>query len=226
MTTHAALLECLTDLRAAVGGSEFRSRGLSLLAGQIITEAIEALAASASPPPADLPAPSPDPVLATALDRCVVLERMNAGLARRLYDAHQALALTVRCIRAHQEWCGYKKDSPGSSIINEALGAAGRVLAPPSAAASSETPAQAPDCAGCGGVYRFDTTIPSPLWNSVIRSAGLPEYLCAACIIRAFAKAGEGFTATLWGDEFDGTAISVMVAGRAGGKGIRHVEKP
>lgn len=51
-------------------------------------------------------------------------------------------------------------------------------------------------CGGCGGPHRFDTSVPSVLWNRVIRSQGLSEYLCAACIVREFAKAGVSFTAT------------------------------
>lgn len=69
-------------------------------------------------------------------------------------------------------------------------------------------------CAGCGGPYRFDTTLPSVIWNHVIRAHGLPEYLCTTCIVREFAKAGESFTATLWGDEFNGVPIEVLVNGQ------------
>lgn len=58
-------------------------------------------------------------------------------------------------------------------------------------------------CQGCGGVYRFDTTISSAVWNVVIRAAGLPEYLCLACIVAAFVKADQSFCATLYGAPFD-----------------------
>lgn len=64
-------------------------------------------------------------------------------------------------------------------------------------------------CGGCGGLYRFDTSVPSPLWNAVIRANGGSEYLCTACIVRAFAKAKVSFTATLWGDGFSGEGIVV-----------------
>lgn len=66
-------------------------------------------------------------------------------------------------------------------------------------------------CNGCAGVYRFDTTVPSPTWNAVIRAQGIPEFLCTACIVRAFALAGRSFTATLWGDDFNGLPIEVVV---------------
>lgn len=71
-----------------------------------------------------------------------------------------------------------------------------------------------PMCAGCGGPHPFDTTIPSPIWNRVIRGAGLPDYLCLTCIVQAFAVAGEGFTAQLWGPEFSGLPIEVLVNGQ------------
>lgn len=68
-------------------------------------------------------------------------------------------------------------------------------------------------CGGCGGPHRFDTSVPSVLWNRVIREQGLSEYLCTACIVREFAKAGVSFTATLWGDGVDGIPIAVEVNG-------------
>jgi len=68
-----------------------------------------------------------------------------------------------------------------------------------------------PLCVGCGGPHPFDTSLPSPLWNRVIRGAGLPDYLCTTCIVRAFVLAGEGFTAELWGDVFKGVPIEVRV---------------
>ena len=68
-------------------------------------------------------------------------------------------------------------------------------------------------CSGCGGEYRFDTSIPSVLWNKVIRAQGLPEYLCTACIVRAFVKAGVSFTAELYGDDFHGDHIEVTING-------------
>lgn len=71
------------------------------------------------------------------------------------------------------------------------------------------------NCDGCGGAYRFDTSIPSVLWNKVIRSQGLPEYLCAACILREFVRAGVGFTAELSSAEFNGDRIEVTINGAA-----------
>lgn len=79
------------------------------------------------------------------------------------------------------------------------------------AAALTPAPPDASRCSGCGGPYLFDTTIPSPLWNRVIRAQGMPEYLCTTCIVRAFVKAGEPFTAELWGAEFNGDPIEVRL---------------
>lgn len=66
-------------------------------------------------------------------------------------------------------------------------------------------------CAACGGPHRFDTTVPSVVWNEVIRAGGLPEYLCTTCIIEAFVKIDQSFTATLWGEDFHGSSIEVQV---------------
>lgn len=71
-----------------------------------------------------------------------------------------------------------------------------------------------PPCQGCGGPHPFDTSIPSPSWNRVIRAAKLPDYLCLLCILRAFAAAREGFAAELWGDGFSGMWIQVHVLTR------------
>ena len=73
-------------------------------------------------------------------------------------------------------------------------------------------PIDAPSvCSGCGGPHPFDTSVPSVVWNRVIRDGGLPDYLCTTCIVRAFALVGESFTATLWSPEFNGLPIHVMV---------------
>ncbi len=73
--------------------------------------------------------------------------------------------------------------------------------------------AENPTCSGCDGPHPFDTSIPSVLWNRVIRAAGLPDYLCLTCIVRAFAKAGVSFTAELYGDDFNGLPIAIEVNG-------------
>lgn len=70
-------------------------------------------------------------------------------------------------------------------------------------------------CQLCGGPHNFDTSVPSPAWNRVIRGAGLPDTLCASCILRAFVLAGESFFVTLWGDELHGTAIEILINGKA-----------
>lgn len=80
-------------------------------------------------------------------------------------------------------------------------------------AASERKAGEAGQCGGCGGPHRFDTSVPSVLWNRVVRAAGLADYLCATCVVRAFAKAGVSFTATLYGDDFDGLPISVEING-------------
>lgn len=72
-----------------------------------------------------------------------------------------------------------------------------------------ETPQPAPPCAQCGGPHPFDFSVPSDLWNLVIREAGLPDFLCATCILRAFARSRVNLTATLWGDGFEGLPITI-----------------
>lgn len=69
-------------------------------------------------------------------------------------------------------------------------------------------------CSLCGGPHDFDTSIPSAVWNQVIRAKGLPEYLCTTCIVREFVRAGVGFTAELWNEEFHGALIEVVVNGQ------------
>ncbi len=71
--------------------------------------------------------------------------------------------------------------------------------------------AQNPKCFRCGGPHPYDTSISSDVWNRVIRDAGLPDYLCITCIVKAFALAGEGFVATLWGDDFNGTRVTLTI---------------
>lgn len=71
-----------------------------------------------------------------------------------------------------------------------------------------------PPCALCGGPHDFDTSVPSAVWNRVIRTKGLPEYLCTTCIVREFVKDGEGFTAQLWNEEFYGVPIEMIVNGK------------
>lgn len=70
-------------------------------------------------------------------------------------------------------------------------------------------------CSGCGGPHEFDTSVPSELWNKVIRGGGYADYLCLTCIVAAFAHQGQDFTATLWGGNFRGTAIEVRVVNNA-----------
>ena len=58
-------------------------------------------------------------------------------------------------------------------------------------------------CSNCHGPYEYDISIPSPLWNKVIRPEGHEtgnEYLCGSCIIKQFAIAGVSFQGELYGD--------------------------
>jgi hypothetical protein len=69
-------------------------------------------------------------------------------------------------------------------------------------------------CALCGGPHDFDTSVPSVIWNSVIRAKSLPDYLCTTCIVREFVRQGQSFTAELWNEEFNGVPIEVVVNGQ------------
>lgn len=76
-----------------------------------------------------------------------------------------------------------------------------------------EKPAsEEPSCSRCRRPHPFDTSIPSVVWNTVIRAQGLPDYLCLTCIVEAFACFGGSFTATLWGGPFQsGLPIEVRI---------------
>lgn len=90
------------------------------------------------------------------------------------------------------------------------LGHTGRMLGPQPVAQAPH--ASDPPCQQCGGPHRFDTSVPSEAWNRVIRAAGLPDYLCAACVLAAFVRAGEPLDATLCGDGFTGERVALRVA--------------
>lgn len=96
--------------------------------------------------------------------------------------------------------------------VNEAKGVDSSVVIPEDSSESADGPNSA--CALCGGPHDFDTSVPSAVWNRVIRAKGLPEYLCTTCIVREFVRAGEGFTAQLWNEEFYGTTIEVVIDGK------------
>jgi hypothetical protein len=87
--------------------------------------------------------------------------------------------------------------------------------------AESENPI-APPCRSCGGPHPFDTSVPSEAWNRVIKGRGLPDYLCLSCIVQAFAAAGEGFTAKLFGP---GLPDHYHLRGQMSGGGIATREK-
>lgn len=71
-----------------------------------------------------------------------------------------------------------------------------------------------PPCGLCGGPHPYDTSVPSILWNAVVRVRALPEYLCLTCIVRIFAQSGESFTAELIGAEW-ASSIEVRVLSRS-----------
>ena len=72
-----------------------------------------------------------------------------------------------------------------------------------------------PTCSGCGGPHPFDTTVPSVVWNEVIRGDGLPDYLCMTCIVAAFVRVGRSFTASLVGSSFHCEAIEIRIHNKA-----------
>lgn len=90
-----------------------------------------------------------------------------------------------------------------------------RELALPALGAAPPALDPADFCSMCHGPYRFDTSIPSVVWNRVVRAQNLPEYLCLSCILKTFVAAGKSFTAELSGDGFHGEAIAVEINGLA-----------
>lgn len=110
----------------------------------------------------------------------------------------------------------------GESLMETIIAATGAEHLPGALAAVKERFASShergndenPCCSGCGGPHPFDTTVPSVRWNSVIRKAGLPDYLCLTCIVTAFVKAGESFTAELVGGEHQFEPIEVRTRGQ------------
>lgn len=69
-------------------------------------------------------------------------------------------------------------------------------------------------CQLCGGPHEFDTSIPSQLWNKIIRKNKFPDTLCASCIIKIFTIYKQSFIATLWSDSLNGIPIEVKVKGK------------
>jgi hypothetical protein len=51
------------------------------------------------------------------------------------------------------------------------------------------------------------------VWNAVIRANHLPDYLCLTCIVAAFVRAGQSFTAELVGGGFHRVPIEVRING-------------
>ena len=71
-----------------------------------------------------------------------------------------------------------------------------------------------PRCGGCGGPHEFDTSVPSVLWNRIVRPIGGSEYLCAACVLKTFAHQRVSFTAVLYGAGFEDLPIAVEIDGQ------------
>lgn len=71
----------------------------------------------------------------------------------------------------------------------------------------AEAPGEGLLCHACLGVHAFDTSIASPLWNVVVRGAGLPDYLCLLCVVRVFAGARRAFSALLYGPGVSGGEV-------------------
>lgn len=86
---------------------------------------------------------------------------------------------------------------------------------PPTGPTGDDTRSVAGTCGLCGGPHRFDTSVPSALWNAVVRARGLPDYLCTTCVVEAFATANASFPAELYGAGFHGLPLSVEVNGAA-----------
>lgn len=63
-------------------------------------------------------------------------------------------------------------------------------------------------CHLCGQPHTFDTSVDSQQWNEVIRSRGLPDFLCLGCICSAFTDAGKPFTAKLYGPLLSGGTVT------------------
>ena len=66
-------------------------------------------------------------------------------------------------------------------------------------------------CQRCLGPHAYDVSVPSHLWNEVVRAGAQPDYLCASCVLAVFAMAGRDFTAHLWGLGLrDGIKLTVV----------------
>jgi hypothetical protein len=123
---------------------------------------------------------------------------------RRAVDALLAFPLPSGCVTTSAMVVNQPSDHNYEQAATSAAPAGDPVGEPQSTAGI---------CDQCRGPHVFDTSVPSVLWNQVIRGAGLPDYLCTTCVVRAFAAAGVSFTAHLYGEGFNGTPIDVTVRG-------------
>lgn len=71
-------------------------------------------------------------------------------------------------------------------------------------------------CQRCGGPHQFDTSLPSPLWNQVVREQGWPEFLCTTCIVLLFVRAEVSFEAELYGDMVNRAGVVPIISVRVG----------
>lgn len=126
-------------------------------------------------------------------DMGVLVEERDAALA-------SAQGMRGALEQAREVLTSYRFSDGGFTKNDDVISMIAKIDAlaiPPTAVGASEP---TPPCMGCGGPHRFDTSIPSALWNKVIRGADLPDYLCTSCIVAAFVRAGVSFTAELYGE--------------------------
>jgi hypothetical protein len=143
----------------------------------------------------------------------LVVAKMD--LPYRRTDAEFIAALRNAWPRLHAALTQHEKPQPDAYGLVPSgpvgSGETGQLLSPP--LGGGAPPVAEPPCGGCGGPHPFDTSVPSVLWNRVVRAAGLSDYLCLTCIVSAFAQAGEGFTAELWGASFNGLVVEFVIGG-------------
>lgn len=137
--------------------------------------------------------------------RGAAVDQAAPGRVPSRHEHERGAPLTPDC----DNWCRAKQAAPEGEEKAER----GRALAGAETVHSIEQGPKRvnPPCAECEGPHPFDTTIPSPTWNRIIRGGSHADYLCATCILSAFVLAGEGFTAELFGKDFDGVPIEVRV---------------
>jgi hypothetical protein len=114
-------------------------------------------------------------------------------------------------IAAQQASAAAESDEPGEPVLISKCDDAAIAVIAAALAVEGKKVRDALACGSCGGPHQFDTSVPSVLWNQVIRPLGISEYLCTSCIVREFAKVGVSFTAELYGDGFQGVPLVVSI---------------